>query len=557
MSSCIYYHPEGYSTKSERLMGRHAAGESFIRGYFEYASFDQGLWAECSHQDHFKDFCDRARQMGREEEIRWIHSGNLEALQQPGVLYIPGPVLGEQAVRRRHHGDLSWSLCGVTHTTSSAQSMDAIGNLLLAPIQPWDALICPSTAVKKNAEVILQAKAEYLKERLGASKFVLPKMPVIPLGIHCDDFSFSEDERARFRSQLNADSNSVIVLYVGRLSFHAKAHPLSMYQALESVAADTDKEIILIECGWHANEHIAKAFSDAADTACPSVKVITLDGRNEENRRLAWGCADIFCSLSDNIQETFGIVPIEAMASGLPVVVSDWDGYRDSVREGTDGFRVPTVAPAAHLAGDLAVRHSLGVDTYDMYCGHSSSLVGMHAQKLHEAFSALVESPELRKTMGDNGRKRARSEFDWQHIIHRYEELWKELGEIRSRASRDKQRPINYLWAERLDPTISFGHYPSSVLGPETLLTFTKDSLESALSEFSQLTALKMVNYAEYVFPTREEITMIFERALELKSAGEPTVASGRLVEGINADRRPYCVRSLAWLIKLGFFLFE
>ena len=74
----------------------------------------------------------------------------------------------------------------------------------------------------------------------------------------------------------------------------------------------------------------------------------------------------MFCSLSDNIQETFGIVPIEAMAAGLPVVVSDWDGYKDTVRHGVDGFRISTCMPQAGLATDLALRHALEVDTYDM-----------------------------------------------------------------------------------------------------------------------------------------------------------------------------------------------
>jgi alpha-maltose-1-phosphate synthase len=78
-----------------------------------------------------------------------------------------------------------------------------------------------------------------------------------------------------------------------------------------------------VECGWYANDLIAKAYAEAAALACPSVRVVTLDGRKAEDRQTAWAGADVFCSLSDNIQETFGIVPIEAMAAGLPVVVSD------------------------------------------------------------------------------------------------------------------------------------------------------------------------------------------------------------------------------------------
>ena len=124
---------------------------------------------------------------------------------------------------------------------------------------------------------------------------------------------------------------------------------------------------------------------------------MTLDGRVAENRDTAWSGADVLCSLSDNIQETFGIVPVEAMAARLPVVVTDWDGYKDTVRDGVDGFRIPTLAPQPGLAGDLAHRHALGVDTYDLYCGHSSSLVAVQGQKLTQAFIELFKSPDLRK----------------------------------------------------------------------------------------------------------------------------------------------------------------
>ena len=173
-----------------------------------------------------------------------------------------------------------------------------------------------------------------------------------------------------------------------------------MYQALGKAARASNKDIILVECGWHPNDAVEQAFAAGAEMVSPNVRVITLDGRVAANRETAWASADVFCSLSDNIQETFGIVPVEAMAAGLPVIVSDWDGYKDTVRDGIDGFRIPTIAAAPGLAGDLAHRHALGIETYDRYCGHSSSLVALHAKKLTTAFTELFQSTELRKQMG-------------------------------------------------------------------------------------------------------------------------------------------------------------
>jgi glycosyltransferase involved in cell wall biosynthesis len=136
-----------------------------------------------------------------------------------------------------------------------------------------------------------------------------------------------------------------------------------MYQALEKAAKNlpAGQKVMLVECGWHANDLIRKAFAEAAAQASPSVKVVNLDGRNASARQSGWAGADIFCSLSDNIQETFGLVPLEAMAAGLPVVVSDWDGYKDTVQDGVEGYRIPTLQPAPGLGNDLALRHALDI----------------------------------------------------------------------------------------------------------------------------------------------------------------------------------------------------
>ena len=43
MSACIYYHPEAYTTSGPKLMGRNAAGESFLRGFVSHLVFGVAL----------------------------------------------------------------------------------------------------------------------------------------------------------------------------------------------------------------------------------------------------------------------------------------------------------------------------------------------------------------------------------------------------------------------------------------------------------------------------------------------------------------------------------
>jgi starch synthase len=560
MNPAIYYHPEAYTTSGPKLMGRNAAGESFLKGYLKYSKAKE-FWVQVQKNEHVQQFAKTVVAMGRFERVKSVNLNNLAALSQSGLVYFPGPAIGEHVYHRALLGSspsssktsnphAAWSLCGITHTTSSAGAMDAIGNLITSPVQQWDAVICTSHAVKDNVQRLLQAKVNQLQERLGITKVVLPMLPVIPLGIHTEDFQFTEKQKQEAKAKVGADAQTLVVLYMGRLSFHAKAHPLAMYQALQKAAkavAFSGQKIMLVECGWHANESIQKAYEAAAQLVCPDVPVLTLDGRLAEDRNTAWACADVFCSLSDNIQETFGIVPIEAMAAGLPVVVSDWDGYKDTVRDGIDGFRVPTCMPEAGLATDLAYRHALGVDTYDMYCGLTSSLISVDIDATAQAFVQLFQSANLRHIMGAAGQLRAQESYDWSVIIGQYEALWQEQTQMRMSAveSAHVSHPQSF-WPERIDPFYAFALYPTQTLNAQTYLALTDASVKQAIDRIDEYKKLAMVSYAHFIMPTNKEIEQLL---LRLEKQPQTTE---KLVENLDAARKPLLMRSLVWLLKLG-----
>ena len=548
MTVAIYYHPEAYTTSGPKLMGRNAAGESFLRGFASHSSAST-FWAQVQRPEHARYFAAAVSSIGRTEPVRAVDKNSLGALAQAGLVYYPGPGIGEHAFHRAAYGHSAWSLCGITHTTSSAGAMDALADLITAPVQPWDAVICTSTAVKDNVTRLLQAQVDYLKDRLGISRVVLPLLPVIPLGIHTADFAFSSDQKASARAALGVTPDALVVLFMGRLSFHAKAHPLAMYQALEAAAQATGKSVVLVECGWHANEFIEKAYADAARMACPSVRVVTLDGRKAQDRQTAWAGADVFCSLSDNIQETFGIVPIEAMAAGLPVVVSDWDGYKDTVRDGIDGFRIPTVMPQAGLGADLALRHALEIDTYDMYCGHTCSLVAVDVQATAAAFEKLFNSPELRRQMGEAGRQRAQAVYDWKPIIGQYEALWAKQTELRlaAKSESDKSgiKPLAHPWPARMDPFHAFASYPTQAFTPQMVLALVDANAQVAVQRALAYRQLAMVDFAKVILPTEAEIVSVLNTAAQTQTAQA-------LVAGIAQERQAFVFRSLAWLLKLG-----
>src|SRR5581483_3136841 len=316
-------------------------------------------------------------------------------------------------------------------TIASGGAMDWIVGQLTSPVQEWDAQICTSRVAQQSISFMYETQAEFLKARLGATTIPRPRLPVIPLGIDTDRFTPSPERRAEARAAFDAAEDEIVVLFAGRLSFHAKAHPLPMYLALERAAQTTGRRIRLIQAGLFANDFIGNAFKSGAAQFCPSVKCAFIDGRDQTRWQQIWHVADLFTSLSDNIQETFGLAPVEAMASGLPSVVTDWDGYKDTIRDGIDGFRVPTLLPPATWGEDLADRHAAALDNYDHYCGFTSQFVVFDPDACAAVYARLIEDAALRRRMGDAARQRAVAAFDWRVVIAQYQALWAELADLR------------------------------------------------------------------------------------------------------------------------------
>jgi hypothetical protein len=137
--------------------------------------------------------------------------------------------------------------------------MDSIVAFNAAPLHPWDAVICTSEAVLVSVQQLLAAQEAYLRERLGSTRVTLPQLPLIPLGIHSEDFECSAVDRQAARQSLAVDDDALVVMFMGSLSFQGKAHPLAMDQALERSAQEAGVRVVLVECGWHGDEIIRAA----------------------------------------------------------------------------------------------------------------------------------------------------------------------------------------------------------------------------------------------------------------------------------------------------------
>ncbi len=543
----VYYAGDGYSTAGPKLMGRQAAGQGFLRGYVQAAQAQQqkaSAWVTNSSPKAAEEARHGFRQAGLHSALEVLSSQNLAALQHSGCLYVPQPGLAELAAQRIRVGERQFSLCGITHTTASHAVMSTLAQLPMTALRAWDAVICTSQAVRQSVDHLLNQQLEFLKWKLGATRFELPQLPVIPLGVHVQDYEFSEAQKVAARQQLNLTENDIAVLFVGRLSFHAKAHPHPMLVALQNVASKSSKKIHLIQAGWFANDPIEAAFRQAALELAPDVQHVFLDGRNSEQRTTAWASADIFCSLADNIQETFGLTPIEAMAASLPVIVSDWDGYKDTVRHGVDGFRVPTCMPIAGDGLDLASLYESGLINYDMYCGFACEFVAVDIQKTTEYFETLIANKELRLQMGQAAHERALARYDWRVVLGEYQALWASLRERRlSLNSLDSLSNPFTAAVDRPDPFAFFSGYASQTLDDQAVLHWNHWVDEAA---YQKTVSLSVHSYALKVLPTWRIVQQIQQQL----SQSDLTVSS--LLRSVEKSQAPRVRRYLLWMMKVG-----
>ncbi|MCL6547040.1 MAG: glycosyltransferase family 4 protein [Bryobacteraceae bacterium] len=540
----LYLNPEAFDTKQPALMGRQAAGEGFLRGYLRYSQAQAyEFWNVANRSiETLEDFVRGIAPITK--DVTWISRQDRSALARAGNLYLPSPGLAKEAwARATIKGQNSYGISAVTHTTASANVTDMLADIITAPVEPWDSLICTSTAVRASIELQLEAVRADLEARLGATRFPNPQLVTIPLGVNVDDFATTAELRSSWRATLNIPADAVVVLYVGRFNFHAKMNPIPMAMALENAAKASGKTIAWVQAGWAGNAAEERAYHEETKRFCPSILYRVVDGRKPDTRFSIWSVGDIFLSLSDNIQETFGLTPVEAMAAGIPCVVSDWDGYRDTVRHGVDGFRAATYAPRSGAGNDLAYRHACGWLSYDAYVGAASQLTAVDVGEASEALIRLVDNPDLRRKMGAAAQERARGVFDWSVIIPQYEALWAEMSAKRKAAS-PASPPRRDLAANprRLDPFSLFGGYATEWLTGSTVLVLTPGQSWNSIEE---LLNAQLATYGGFALPNKNELKEVFDLLSQLRQA-----TAADLVASISAARRPFVERGLLWLAK-------
>jgi glycosyltransferase involved in cell wall biosynthesis len=473
---------------------------------------------------------------------------NTAVAAQAGALLRGQADLHELAwLRRRTAGDRAYSLMGMVHTLAPPAVRQSIAAVLTGPCYPWDAVICTSPSVRDALGRMLDDYGDYLGERMLGVRPAQPQLPVIPLGVDGEHFATLADRpqvRKQTRETLGLSETDILVLWVGRLSFYEKALPQPMFRALQQARTATGAKIAFVMAGWFPAAEDRALYEQAAAAHAPDVEVRFVDGNDPERVGALWAASDVFLSLVDNIQETFGLTPLEAMAAGRPVVASDWDGYRFTIRDGEEGFLIPTLfGPAGGLGPAMSQRHIMEAQPYQAYVGAFAQHTAVHVGRAAEALARLIRDPDLRRRMGESGRARVRQAFDWKVAARQYNDLVDELASRRQTAATPGAR--HRIAPVKGDPFRDFAGFATAAITPETPLRIMDGATESGVRDMANVDL-------DSAFPAWRAELDDCARAFRLVAEGQARTA-GEVLAAFPASQRRGLELGLLWLAKHGF----
>jgi glycosyltransferase involved in cell wall biosynthesis len=451
-------------------------------------------------------------------------------------------------------------ITAITHSLSYVRFMPEYLAHLWAGVSGRDAIIASS----ESARLFLERVFAGLRREYGLAEdaFPAPRLVCIPLGVNPDAMPGAGERwnapaahnaglAMRRRLELGAET---VFLCLSRFSPFSKMDLLPLFAAFSrAFALGLPREgHALVLAGWaEAEDSLPEALLRFAQNRGIRVRLVLRP--DEEERRALYAAADVFVCPSDNVQESFGLTLAEAGGAGLPVIASDFDGYRDIVEHGATGLLIPTLGFAR--SGETDVQSLFWFD--NQYHLKLSQETVVDVPGLAGALVALGTDQGMREKMGERGRARVGARFSWPAVLERYLSLWNDLAQTplspeREAAIRGAAHPLRMRFAEYFR-----GHFS------QTLETRTLRGLvlrRTAAGEALYRGALPLAHYAgmEHILdPEAVRLLLVSARrakpAAELLSALERSLA-GKVPPPLAGER---AALTLLWCLKQDYLARE
>ena len=194
-----------------------------------------------------------------------------------------------------------------------------------------------------NRGLLKKLKKRCLKNAWGVTAVSRPLMDVLDgiykngnqavISMGCDTSLFGRQYR---EENYFGQGNQKVLLFVGRL-----AEKKGVCYAIEALRNVEDAMLVIAGDGPLREELQRQADKVMRETG---KKIVFLGAKTHEELKKIYASADLFVMPSitakDGDKEGFGLVILEAFASGLPIVASRSGGITDIVKDGVNGFLV-------------------------------------------------------------------------------------------------------------------------------------------------------------------------------------------------------------------------
>lgn len=274
------------------------------------------------------------------------------------------------------------------HTLGHMKNRIAAGRVL----QIADERTQVETQITQWAERIIAATPAEQAQLLWLYRAKRRKIVIVPPGVNVE--RFHAIAQAQAKAALGIPQNHDLFLFVGRVE------PLKAVDTiLEALNLLRQKDAHLLE-----NMHLAIIGGDldnpgdgelsrliALSEALDLNKVVNFLGAKEQKLLLNYYAAATAVIMPSDY-ESFGMVALEAMASGTPVIAAEVGGLAYLVRDGETGFLIPAREPTA----------------------------------LAERIALLLSNPDKRQKMGQCAAQWARS-YTWTRIVDQLLPIFEEV----------------------------------------------------------------------------------------------------------------------------------
>ncbi len=258
----------------------------------------------------------------------------------------------------------------------------------LEPLRPWKVeqlgrgYVVSSWAERaavESADRVIAISAQMREDVLAHFSVDADRVPVIHNGVDAGAFRRTERRDALDRHGIRPP----YVLFVGRIS-----EQKGIFHLLEA-AASLPQDIQLVLCASAPDTPELEARLGSAVAQLPRVRWLNAMLPREDVVQLYSHAALFVCP---SVYEPFGLINLEAMACGTPVVATAVGGIREVVVHDETGWLVPPANPPALAA----------------------------------AMRALLAQPERGAAFGRAGRRRVESRFSWERIAELTLEVYRD-----------------------------------------------------------------------------------------------------------------------------------